>query len=55
MDSQVIVEKKGMLFIDIIAHINNGFDVTSMDRDFDPYTAFDMAISRLRSELVVIK
>lgn len=52
VDSQVIVEKKGHhFFIDIIANIHHGFDVASHGQDSDPYTAFDMAVSRLRSRI----
>lgn len=52
VDAHVTVEKKGQQFYtEITSHVCHGFDVVIKGHDYDPYTSFDMAISRLKSRL----
>ncbi len=52
VDAHVTIEKKGHQFIaEISSHVCHGFDVFADGSDFDPYTSFDMAISRMKARL----
>lgn len=52
LDAHITVEKKGYLFhTEISSHVCHGFDVIVKGQDHDPYTSFDMAISRMKARL----
>jgi ribosomal subunit interface protein len=52
VDAHVTIEKKGSQFYtEITSHVCQGFDVVVKGNDYDPYTSFDMAISRIKARL----
>lgn len=52
VDAHVSIEKKGhRFFTEINSHVCQGFDVVAYGDDFDPYTSFDMAVSRVKARL----
>lgn len=52
LDAHVTIEKKGhQFFTEITSHVCQGFDVVAQGSDFDPYTSFDMAVSRVKARL----
>jgi ribosomal subunit interface protein len=52
IDMHVFVEKKGHLFqIEITGHVCHGVDFVVKSQDYNPYTSFDGAISRMKSRL----
>lgn len=56
LDAHVTVEKKGsQFFTEITSHVCQGFDVVAQGQDFDPYTSFDMAVSRVKARLMRYK
>ncbi|MCP5322549.1 MAG: ribosome-associated translation inhibitor RaiA [Candidatus Paracaedibacteraceae bacterium] len=56
VDAHIIIEKKGHQFhTEITSHVCHGFDVVAKGHDFDPYTSFDMAVSRIKTRLTRYK
>lgn len=50
--AHIMIEKKGHQFhTEITSHVCQGFDVIVKGHDNDPYTSFDMAISRIKTKL----
>jgi ribosomal subunit interface protein len=52
VDAHITIEKKGYQFhTEITSHVCQGFDVVVKGQDHDPYTSFDMAVSRIKGRL----
>lgn len=52
LDAHITIEKKGSQFYtEITSHVCHGFDVVVKGNDYDPYTSFDMAVSRIKARL----
>lgn len=50
--AHITIEKKGHQFhTEITSHVSHGFDIIVKGHDQDPYTSFDMAVSRVKSKL----
>lgn len=50
--AHITIEKKGhQFYTEITSHVCHGLDVMARGHDPDPYTSFDMAVSRIKSKL----